>query len=239
MTSQQSISYFSANVCRDLRQSVERNLDRYLSSGFEDRAGEPDWSIKLGSLFDLAPLKQLATTVKDDTKSSMLVWKTLGKLAPSLAMEGRVWTRLAHIECIEYARSRWIGERTGEDAIKVIEDHFFAETRTACRDDNAVGRLWWTAYVAYLAMPQDQEKALVAIWKSADIRSNIVERPWISSRPKLAGAIVRAVLNVPAVTATEAAFRDFMKGLNRQGGGLLFEVMTDAEVDAFVGSCVP
>ncbi|MCL4850426.1 MAG: hypothetical protein KJZ78_03480, partial [Bryobacteraceae bacterium] len=143
----QKLKYPALRVCDGLRKGVAGNLDRYLEGDFEDLAGTDDWAIPLSVDFDPLPLESLVANEADDAKCSMLVWKALGSLPPSLASEGRIWTRLSHVDCLEYARVRWIGQRTGPAAVKVIEDHFFAATRTACRDDNAVGRLWWTSYI--------------------------------------------------------------------------------------------
>jgi hypothetical protein len=231
------LKYPALRLCDDLRRTVANNLDRYLNGDFMDLADSDDWSIPLSIDVDLEPLKELTSNADDEVKNSMLVWNTLSHLDPSLASEGRVWTRLAHIECLEYGRKRWVKTTTGEDAVKKIEDHFFASTRTQCRDDNTIGRLWWTAYVAKRAMPDAHEDAVRAIWGSQDIRSNVIERPWISIRPKLAASVVRAILNIPSVTASETAFREFMKTVNRLGGGVIFEAMTDEDIDSFVASC--
>lgn len=237
--SRSALKYPALRVCEELRKKIAENLDRYLQGDFEDYADTDDWAIPLNLQVDLAPLKLLETNPAGDAENSLLVWQALGELNPSLASEGRIWTRLSHVEGLAYARERWIGGRTGAEAVQVIDGHFFADTRTACRDDNAIGRLWWTAFVAKRAMPDDHEAAVRAIWKTADIRSNVIERPWISSRPRLASAIVRAIITIPDVTASESAFRDFMKAINRLGGGLMFEVMEEPKIDAFIASCVP
>ena len=233
------LKYPSLRVCADLRRNVADSLDRYLEGDFAEFADSDDWAIPLQLQVDPAPLASLLKDPADDATNSLLVWEALKDLSPSVASEGRIWTRLCHVECLEYARARWMGSRKGAEAVKVIEDHFFADTRTACRDDNAVGRLWWTAHVANQAAPENLEQAVRAIWKSADIRSNIVERPWIASRPRVAAAIVQAIVHTPAVTASESAFRDFMKQINNRGGGRLFEVMSDADLEEFVKACVP
>jgi hypothetical protein len=232
------LRYVSTGTSRELRKSISLNLDRYVSGNFEDLAGAGDWAIQLKFEADLEPLADLVKAPDDDAANSLLVWKALAHLPPSLAVEGRIWTRLSHVEGLPYARARWIKTNQGEDAVKVIEGHFFGDTRTACRDDNAIGRLWWGAYIAHLAMPTDHEEAVKAIWKTADIRSNIIERSWTSSRPDIGAGIVRAIRNRSEVTASEDAFRDFMKALNAAGGGMLFEQMTQGEIDSFVDSCI-
>ncbi len=38
------------------------------------------------------------------------------------------------------------------------------------------------------------------------------------------------------LSASEDAFREFMKALNRDGGGILFEALSEAETDSMVAS---
>ena len=95
----------------------------------------------------------------------------------------------------------------------------------AVRDDHAVARLRWNAYVASLAMPADTERALRILLSKADSRSNLVERSVTSSRPMLAAAIIRTMISDPRLTETEDGFRAFMRTVNKLGGGELFEVM--------------
>lgn len=86
-------------------------------------------------------------------------------------------------------------------------------------------------------MPDNVERALELILKTADIRSNFVERIWMSSRRRIAGAILRAMESRSEITLTEVRFRTFMKIVNRQGGGIVFEALNDTEADEFVQDC--
>jgi hypothetical protein len=239
--STQKLKYLSVAVCESLQTDIAANLDRYVGGTFEDLVGNDGWSIELNLGVDLAPLQGLdgKRSAEADFSSAVLVWDALGRLTPSLATEARLWTRLTHVEGLKYSRERWLQQaKSREERLKAINTHFFAETQTRYRDDNALGRLWWAAHIAKLAMPDDHLTALQAILKSTDIRSNIVERPGISTRPRLAAAIVRAIVREPKVTASEDAFRGFMKAVNRLGGGVVFEAMSDEEIDAFMNECV-
>ena len=43
--------------------------------------------------------------------------------------------------------------------------------------------------------------------------------------------------NDPKVLASERSFREFMKSLNFLGGGIVFEAMTDGQIDDFLNRC--
>ena len=78
-----------------------------------------------------------------------------------------------------------------------------------------------------------------ALLRSADIRSNIVERARTGSMARLAGGILRAVSQKPALAGSESGFRTFMKNVNRLGGGVLFELMEPGDIDRWLEKCLP
>lgn len=233
------LRYVSTPVYEALRKGIRENLDRYLAGGFLDLVATEGWSIPLEIEVDLSEFHKLKpeTGVEAEVLNSLIVWRGLGKLTPSLATESRIWTRLTHIDGLTYSRARWIGNATDSAAEKAIDMHFFGESRTRYRDDNAIGRLWWNAHIAKLAMPDRQFDALKLILRKADIRSNIVERTWTTSRPSLAAGIIRAMERKPSVGDNEIRFRSFMKAVNANGGGLLFETMSSGEIDYFMDNC--
>jgi Family of unknown function (DUF6339) len=234
------LKYLSNATVEGLRENLSENLDRYRSGNFDDLVATGDWSIELNLDVDLAPLSGLdpSGTPEAEIANSRLVWKSLHGLTPTLACEEGVWTRLTHVEGLDFARSRWLRPDMDNDAVeKAVADHFFAPTLTGRRDDNAVSRLWWNAYIAHLAAPGSDLKALDLILKKADIRSNFVERSLTASRPPLAAGIVRIMRREDWVTNREENFRAFMRTLNRLGGGMVFESMSEADVDTFMDQC--
>ena len=230
------LCHLSENLSSELLDKVDENIERYLTKGFADLMWAPGWSIELTFEYNPEPLNHLdfSDGQEADLKNSLIVWEVFGKLPPALACENRIWTRLAHVECIDYARARWLDGVPEEKQGDSIRKHFFADTLTKYRDDNAISRLWWNAYIANLIYPLDYKKALGQILATADFRSSFIERPWVSSRPRLAGAIVNAMIEDPWVTEKEKNYRDFMKSINREGGGVLFEAMNDNDVRAFI-----
>ena len=238
----ESLKYLSDSAVSHLANSISDNIGRYTGDGFEEYASREGWDISLKISFDRNLLATLDTTrqrtiAEIDLVNSKIVGKALENLTPSQANEERVWVRLSHIEAFEYCRIRWLIGKEGEDLVSAINRHFFAPWQTRIRDDHALSRLWWNYHIARTCRPDNIDKALELILKTADIRSNFVERIWMSSRKKIAAAVLRAMETQDWITNAEQNFREFMKVLNRQGGGIVFEALSKSEADAFVQQC--
>jgi hypothetical protein len=233
------LKYLSEAKLTELREKALQNHDRYTKGDFRDLAEDNGWSIELDIKIDLDRLGDLDPTVGGgfELKNSILVWRTFSGLSPALATEERIWARLAHLECLEFSRRRWLRGSTEDEITADVNRHFFAGTWTSVRDDHAIARLWWNAYIAHLAMPEDIERALGIMLSKADIRSNLVERSRTSSRPMLAASILRAMISDQRITETEAGFRTFMRTVNKFGGGELFEIMPLPNIDRFIKEC--
>ncbi len=237
------ISYFSDKVLAQLRRDVAQNLERYLSAGFQEFAGDPGWDVGLDTGINKLRLADLdlsmpANTSAVDLINSKVVGEAMADLTPASANEERVWARLAHFEAIDYCRARWLSKPGSHSIQALVLTHFFAPTQTGIRDDHAISRLWWNYHIAKTCEPDNIDGALRLILTTADIRSNFVERIWMTSRRRIAGAVLRAMRSEPWIVGTEKNFREFMKTLNRLGGGVVFEALSDAETDEFVLGCV-
>lgn len=236
----QPILYVGQSVADQLWDSVESNLDRYRDQGFLDLVASGNWSIPLHRDFDPSPLTELNADkgIEIELANSKRVWAALRTLTPALARENRLWVRLSHVECIEFCRSRWLSSGSDETLIKAIRMHFFANGRTAARDDHAIARLWWNSWIAHQVNPSDPDSALRAILTRADVRLSLVERPWMFARRSLAAAIVELMLAESWLTEKEAHFREFVKAANLLGGGIVFEALSKAEIESFLRHCL-
>lgn len=236
------LKYLSDGVLSALRNAIPENIERYTGNGFREYAFPPSWDISLNINFNKDLLAQLDTTrqhriTEIDLVNSKIVGKALKNLTPSLANEERIWVHLSHLEAFEYSKKRWLTGKEGANLVSAIKKHFFAPHQTNIRDDHALSRLWWNYHIARTCMPDDIDKALELILKTADIRTNFVERIWMSSRRNIAGAVLRAMDTQGWITDAEHNFREFMKILNRQGGGIVFEALSEPETDTFVQQC--
>jgi hypothetical protein len=234
------LKFLSDARLTELLRDVSINRERYSSGDFLDLERDNGWAIETSSVqVDSDALRSLdgtAKTAEADFANSVTVYEALKGMTPALAREERVWARLTHVECLTYSRARWLEGKNQEAFEPAVRRHIFAAGLTGVRDDNAVSRLWWNMHIATIADPSDPASALRLILKRADIRLNFVERTGSASRKPIAQAVIRAMRRDPWITSTESTFRQFMIELNRNGGGVLFEVMTEAQADAVLES---
>lgn len=237
--STQKLSYLSTKALDKLYLNIETNKDRYLNGDFADLSEYGDLSIPLNVQVDLDLLTKLdpSGTPEAEVENTLLVWRGLHNLTPALACEDRIWTRLSHFECLKYSRERWLKAKDEGGILKNIRTHFFADGITGCRDDHSISRLWWNAKIAKNSRPNDQRGALNLMLKTADIRSNFIERSWTVSRPSVAASILRLMDHKAWITNSERNYREFMKTVNRKGGGIVFEFMSDTQIDKFMYDC--
>ena len=235
------LKYLSEKKLSELKKSIVANRDRYEAGDFLDLEHDNGWAVETSTVqvdHDLlATLDGTARPAAADIDNSLILFQALRGMTPALAREERVWARLTHIECLGYSRERWLTGRSGETLDAQVKLHMFAPGRTGIRDDNALSRLWWNMHISTIADPDDPESALRLLVKSADIRQAVVERPGTAARPPLVRAIVRIMRRDPWVTSSENAFREFMKVLNKDGGGIMFEALDIAEADALMDLC--
>lgn len=235
-----NLLYVSANVMEGLREGIKDNLDRYLTGSFVDMSSDTGWEIPLSIRANLAPLEDLESTVSPEVEiaNSKRVWEALGHIRPSLACDERIWVRLTHIECLKFTRQRWLKGGNRSALTRSVRDHFFADTLTRRRDDNAVSRLWWNAYIAEQIMPGTDLEPLHTILKTADIRLNLVERSRTLARAPIAAGIIRVMERETWISEEESNFRSFMRVLNKEGAGILFECLPSQEIDTFMNHCL-
>lgn len=235
-----NVLYVGQAVADHLLDSIPANTERYLSAGFQDLVEQGNWEIATKLTYDPSPLKDLdpAKTAEAEIKNSLLVWRALKSLTPSLATENRIWVRFTHLECLDFCRERWLQAKSGEALHNAVRAHFFADTRTRWRDDNAVSRLWWNYWISQKLMPEDPERALRIIFRSTDMRLSTVERPGLFIRPAISAGILRAFARDEWVLAREEHWRKFMMILNKVGSGRVFEAMTYTETDQLMDLCL-
>lgn len=237
------LRFISEQNLQDLRETVSANRERYISGSFSDLELNNGWRIETKSVTvnynAIATLNINGRSAKLDAENSIVVYDALKGMTPALAMDERIWTRLSHIEGLDYSRARWLPKTNSDEAFdKGIRKHFFAKGVLGARDDNAISRLWWNMHIAK-TIGGNREKAeeyLQRIVKSADIRQAFVERSWTGARLPLARAILK-LIDEGSWAAKDNNFKQLMKEINRDGGGILFEALSQTSANRFVEDC--
>jgi hypothetical protein len=233
------LKFLSAAVLDDLATRVAANLERYLSGDFLDLAQQSGWAIQTKfAKWDPALVEQLdaSGTTEAEIRNSLLIFNGLEGMTPALAREERLWARLCHVDCLNYSRQRWL--KGAGDVAQQVRLHFFAPSLPGCRDDNAIGRLWWNGFVASLASPDSIELGLRRLLARANIRLQIIDRADTAFRLPLIQGIFRLLTRETWFDSYDAAVADFMYEVNKRSGGIVFETLDRGAVDAHLNMCL-
>jgi hypothetical protein len=166
----------------NLRDSVEKNLERYVAGDFSDILtseyviGVKDTYVDLSQLQNLDP----RSGGENDVANAKIVYGAIKGLNRYLARDERLWVWFTHGPCLDYARNRWIKKKNTEDKIKEIKAHFFATGNRGFERSNAIACLWWWAEIASQYTDEPLEKVLEVLLYETDVRESIIGRPTVS-----------------------------------------------------------
>jgi len=233
------LKFLSQPVLDELFTAVPDNLERYRDGDFNDLARENGWAIDTTfARWDPKIVDRLDPTAEAEAEisNSLLIYNSFKGMTPALAREERLWTRLCHVEFVGFARTRWL--RNPDHLQRDVENHFFGSTLPRCRDDNAIGRLWWNGYVASLAFPDDLERGLRLLLSRANIRLQVIDRADTAFRTPLVRAVLFMLEAEPWLHETDDAIANFMYELNKRSGSKVFEAMGEAALNAHLSECL-
>ena len=227
------LRYYTSEALEKLRQSVADRLDWYYAPG-DTRPNFPLGGMRESRLAAPALADQLTMDVArppaTDVDNALIVYDALSDLTPHQASIERMWVYLCHCDCPNYVQQRWLKHRPEkeEDAVRKVQNHFFASGNRALIRDNGVSRLWWLGKIAYDAAPTNPREFLTILLHRQDVRSALIERPSVSmNRRVLRGiyAVMRDQWANGAALFERATFRSWMVGLNRRGGVVLLDTL--------------
>lgn len=235
---QRALILVSQTVVDELANSIEANLERYVTEGFEDLASGNGWMLEAHQAkWDQALLDDLDTSGGSaaEVHNSLLIYEGLRGMTPALAREERLWVRMCHVEGLDFARSRWL--EGSSDVAGEVKRHFFAPGFPASRDDNVFGRLWWNGHIASLGCPGDIKRGLELLLSRANIRLQLVDRADTAFREPLVQGIFR-LLDHEFFASYDAAIADFMFEVNKRSGGIVFEALEPDSIDEHLSGCL-
>lgn len=235
------LRYFTASAVDELRGDIMERLDWYYHPSAADarkwvKAQDAirDADIAVDELSDLLTIG--AQPSRDDAANAVTVYSALDKLTPHQASDERLWTYLAHTQGAEYVAARWLSDRPQDDdkAAQKVHNHFFARGNRALIRDNGISRLWWLGSIAHNIDPGNPDRFLEILLHRQDVRSALLERPAVSTNPKVLERIYKVMVEHwegKRQIFHRDTFRQWMINLNRRGGVILLDALDQATLD--------
>lgn len=230
------VRYFTEASLVELRESVPDRLGWYYS-GERGRKRGMSWPESRRAEVErkTAALRLTAAEKpgQDDPVNALRVHDHLPKLSRHQASEERLWAYLCHVECADYVRARWLARRPKkrEAAVREVRNHFFARGARALIRDNGISRLWWLGKIAREVDPENPEKFLEIVLYRQDVRSSLLERPFVSRNVEVL-RMIYAVMKEhwkdedDRTLFDREVFRAWMRGINRRGGVVLLDALS-------------
>lgn len=217
----------------DLRSGIEHHLDWYYAEDGDLAGGWPESleaQVKRSSAALTLDCRKKKPHLRD-LVNALRVHDHLGALTPHQASEERLWVYLCHVECADYLRARWLGTRPKrvEEAVRRVRNHFFARGARALIRDNGISRLWWLGKIARDADPDEPEAFLEIVLSRQDLRSSLLERPFVSRNVGVLREIHRLMKEHWAGDGKlfeRHRFRAWMRGINARGGVVLLDALS-------------
>ena len=225
----------------ELRDKIDKNLDRYLSGNF-DHVLLPEYVIAVRDTkinLDLVSKLNPQSGGNVDADNALIVFNALQGLSRYLARDERLWVWLTHGPCLNYSRDRWIiAGASKEKQISLIRDHFFATGARGFERNNAIACLWWWAEIASDYPNADLKTTLEVFLHQTDVRANIIERP--TSSQSAFSPIMNVLIEkynsdertlfFKRERGNRAVYRRWLGEINRYGGTKFYEALSEAEV---------
>ncbi len=229
------LRYCTSSAVEELRHTIRDHLDWYyaprkshpvtLINGFRES------KIKSPELADKLTINEKSPS-ESDASNALVVHRALQSLTPHQASIERMWVYLCHFDYPQYVSKRWLSRRpdSEKDAVRQVDNHFFAQGNRALIRDNGLSRLWWLGNIAHKIEPDNPQEFLDILLYRQDVRSALIERPSVSMNKRLLRGIYTVMKKHwenEKVLFEREAFRSWMIALNRRGGVILLDALPD------------
>ena len=234
----------STRPLKNLSTNVKKNIDLYRTGNFSDFLTDKNYFI-IDETFQNKDLDELihGQNSSHDLENSLLVWNKL-KITPRIFREARFWTVLTHGICLDYVRSRWpLGENI-EKNIKQIKTHYLVPgAPRGLERDNALSRLWMSAYVASKVKSLKLEEALKILVFQTDFREGIVGRPTVLKSHRVLDAVMttaKRILydeddkNFFRRKNNDGPYKRWLVELNLEGSTRLLDAFSESDLKKLV-----
>ena len=238
------LCYLKGNALDTLKSSLKETFGKYLmerdNSWVSDICGENPF-VKFRDVpdFALAPLDAGLDMGEIDFRNSKILYKNLHFLTPRQAADERFWAGFCHGAFYDYVRRRWsydkINNLSGvdkEETIDEINNRFFFDGGSREKLlTNTLSKYWWAGYILTGA-------GLDAL-SAKDFYTklfSIVSRSFIGNERLRNGFVkfLRHFKDCGITLETDKHIRPAMIELNKSGGAIVLDCLTETDIAAIM-----
>lgn len=227
-----------------LERDAKKNIENYRKGEFS-KILDTEPLLVIDANMDMRFLEELKHSNKasDDYENSILIWENL-KISPRLAREARLWSYLTHTHGLKYARARYPLGNSDDVDLKSILSHFHVNNELRGIDrDNALSRLWISAYIASKVEDLEFKTALKVLLHQTDFREQLIGHPTIMRSARTLNRVMCCAKRILIDDGNEEFFqRKDHKGqykkwfhlLDVEGGRILMDSLSDNQLTLLV-----
>ena len=228
-----------------LERDIKKNLESYRVGEFSKiLASEPLLEINSGMDLSFFNALKISNKASDDYENSILIWENL-KISPRLAREARLWSYLTHTHGLKYARARYPLVNSDDVDVKSILTHFHVNNELRGIDrDNALSRLWISAYIASKVEDLEFKMALKVLLHQTDFREQLIGHPTIMRSARTLNYVMCCAKKILIDDNNEEFFqrknhrgqyKKWFHLLDVEGGRILMDALSDTQLQKLVG----
>lgn len=237
--------FHSIKAVNALTKDVEANLAIYKDkdSNFSEFLAEQKCKI-IDPHIDESALGGLICKggTEHDFANARLLWDVL-KIPPRIARESRLWVYLTHSVGLDYTRARWpLGSDSAKNLIQIKRHYLADNTSRSLEKDNALSRLWMSAYIASKVESMSHETALSLLLNYAELNKSILDRPTILRSVHVLDAVMVCAKRILdqgnkdffAYSTKHRHYHQWFMAINLEGGQKLLDAMDRDELQGLV-----
>ncbi|MGH8046268.1 MAG: DUF6339 family protein [Chthoniobacterales bacterium] len=175
---------------------------------------------------------------ESDAANAIALYERLKGLSPVQASDERLWACLSHTHYWRYMCTRW--PRGHDDSFESIETRWFFKGNSMERlARNGLARLWWGAYATVQSENPDPYHLTRILFQNTEIQFAYMERLLGKNRCVLHTTLDFIERNAPRIRLRQSSSdwaRDTSKLINRVGGVLQLDALSDSDVVAILES---
>lgn len=193
-----NLKYFSREAYTALKKALDINKDKYYSdeewlSQFFAEQGIEEYC-KESSI--IVPDIELAYSGEDDDSKNKDDFNNIvelyanfkDRITPGIAADPLMWSALCHTDYKDYVLKRW---KKGDGTVRLDQRFFATEGRTSLLYYNAISRLWWSGYLTYDELNEDDPWHLTRVLLSAQqIQKDLFDQPYSMNKNIVKGLLM-------------------------------------------------